>query len=58
MLTLAIVISQMETSEILQSSHGKRVAHPLCAVPGFAMTPQEHLRGFHDRVTKRAARLG
>lgn len=57
-LTLAIVISQMETSEILQSSHRKRVAHPLCVVAGFSVTTQERLPGFHDRVTKRAAALG
>ncbi|MFD9540860.1 hypothetical protein [Streptomyces sp. NPDC060022] len=58
MLTLAIVISQVETSEILQSSGGERVSHPLCVVPMFAVSPQEHLRGVHDRVAESAAGLG
>ncbi len=54
----AIVLSQMETSEILQSSGGGRVSHPLCLVPVFAVSPQKLLHGVHDHVAKGAAGLG
>ncbi|MFE7788763.1 hypothetical protein [Streptomyces sp. NPDC057460] len=57
MLTLTIVISQMEAPKILKSSDREWVPHPLCSVSVLPMLPQKHLRSFHDGVAKNAAGL-